>query len=265
MSWFDKLRGKNRVESPETKKNWRFRSSIYSRVVVIITSLSLILFLSYGVIFRSVNERYMKSVLNEKGNNIGYLVEATLYRAMLENDRTSLQIILDQINNLSGIEEVNMYDGENNLVYTSVPNDSTKHSDPNCISCHKDFNAMFSAKGKSYRIIDVESKCVMNPTEADQRQMLIKSPILNQKSCYTSSCHAHSQNEEVLGSLIIQLPLTKLDNALGKSTSDYFLFASLMTILMTSVLMARNPFWLSLSTTLNRQLMQALRQRRYLD
>jgi two-component system, NtrC family, sensor kinase len=234
MSWFDKLRGKERAGKSEAGERWGFRSSIYSRVVVIITSLSLILFLSYGVIFRSVNERYMKSVLNEKGNNIGYLVEATLYRAMLENDRTSLQIILDQINNLSGIEEVNMYDGENNLVYTSVPNDSTKHSDPNCISCHKDFNAMFSAKGKSYRIIDVESKCVMNPTEADQRQMLIKSPILNQKSCYTSSCHAHSQNEEVLGSLIIQLPLTKLDNALGKSTSDYFLFASLMTILMTS-------------------------------
>lgn len=236
MSWFDKLMGKYRAGSPEIKRHWRFRSSIYSRVVVIITILSLFLFISYGIIFRSVNERYMKSVISENGNNIGYLVEGALYRSMLENDQTSLQTTLDQINKMSGIEDVNMYDQENNLVYTSIPNDSTKHSDPNCINCHKDFNTMFSAKEKSYRIIDVRSKCVMNPYEEDRRQLLIKSPILNQKSCYTSSCHAHSQNDEVLGSLLIKLPLTKLDNALKKSTSDYFLFASLMTVLMTSVL-----------------------------
>jgi two-component system, NtrC family, sensor kinase len=236
MSWLDKLTGKGRIGKTEGKTKWWFRSSIYSRVVFIITILSLFLFISYGVIFRSVNERYMKSVIKENGNNIGYLVEGALYRAMLENDRTSLQITLDQINNMSGIEDVNMYDEENNLVLTSIPNDSTKHGDPNCISCHDDFSTMFSAKEKSYRIIDVRSKCVMNPYEEDRRQLLIKSPILNQKSCYTSSCHAHSQSDEVLGSLIIKLPLTTLDKALEKSTSDYFLFASLMTILMSSVL-----------------------------
>ena len=236
MNWYKKLQGKDNTGSQGNPRNWRFRSSIYSRVVVIITFLSLFLFISYGVIFRSVNERYMKSVISENGNNVGYLVEGALYRSMLENDRTSLQITLDQINKMSGIEDVNMYDHENNLVYTSIPNDSTIHSDPNCISCHTDFDTMFSAKEKSYRIIDVHSKCVMNPYEEDQRQLLIKSPILNQKSCYTSSCHAHSQDEEVLGSLIIKLPLTKLDNALEKSTSDYFLFASLSTILLMLVL-----------------------------
>jgi two-component system NtrC family sensor kinase len=236
MSWLNKLLGKYRVGSQEVSGRWRFRSSIYGRVVLIITILSLFLFISYGVIFRSVNERYMKSVISENGNNVGYLVEGALYRSMLENDRTSLQSTLDRINKMSGIDDVNMYDHENTLVYTSIPKDSTNHSDPNCISCHKDFDTMFSAKGKSYRIIDVGSKCVMNPYEEDRRQLLIKSPILNQKSCYTSSCHAHSKNEEVLGSLIIKLPLTKLDNALEKSTSDYFLFASLMTILMTLVL-----------------------------
>jgi two-component system, NtrC family, sensor kinase len=236
MSWFNKLPGKKRVGSAEVTRHWRFRTSIYSRVVVIITILSLFLFISYGIIFRSVNERYMESVISENGNNIGYLVEGALYRSMLENDRTRLQGALDRINKMTGIDDVNMYDHENNLVYTSIPNDSTSHGDPNCISCHKDFDSMFSVKEKSYRIIDANSKCTMNPYAGDRRQLLIKSPILNQQSCYTSSCHAHSQEEEVLGSLIIKLPLTKLDNALRKSTSDYFLFASLSTILLMLVL-----------------------------
>ncbi|MCK7534116.1 MAG: hypothetical protein MZV63_25375 [Marinilabiliales bacterium] len=30
-------------------------------------------------------------------------------------------------------------------------------------------------------------------------------------SCYTASCHAHSENDEVLGSLIIRMPLNDLD------------------------------------------------------
>ena len=37
-----------------------------------------------------------------------------------------------------------------------------------------------------------------------------------------SSCHAHKQNDEVLGSLLIKFPLKGLDDALDKSTKDYF-------------------------------------------
>jgi two-component system NtrC family sensor kinase len=62
--------------------------------------------------------------------------------------------------------------------------------------------------------------------------LLIKSPILNEKTCYTSECHAHSPEEEVLGSLIIKMPLKGLDDALQKSTTDYTLMAALMTLLL---------------------------------
>jgi two-component system NtrC family sensor kinase len=59
---------------------------------------------------------------------------------------------------------------------------------------------------------------------------------LNSESCYTSSCHAHDRNEEVLGSLFIKFPLTGLDDALDKSTKDYFLLASIMTLLLVTFL-----------------------------
>ena len=232
MSWFEKMAVKNNVGGPLFKGYVKFRSSIYGRVVFIITISSLFLFVSFGIIFRSVNEEYMKSVISENGNNIGFLVEGALYRSMLENNRTSLQSTLDVINTMSGIDDVNMYDNKNNLVYTSISNDTTNHSNPDCKSCHKDFATMFSAKTRSYRIIDADSECIMNPNNNNSRHLLIKSPILNDKSCYTSACHAHSQNEEVLGSLIIKMPLKGLDNALKKSTTDYTLLAALMTFLL---------------------------------
>lgn len=211
----------------------KFRSSIYGRVVFIITISSVFLFLAFGVIFRSVNEKYMKSVIEEKGNNIGVLVEGALYRSMLENDQTSLQATLDIINTMSGIDDVNMYDQDDNLVYTSIADDTLNHSDPDCKSCHRQLSAMFSRETKSYRIIGINSECSMNHGNNDCRHLMIKSPVLNSKSCYESSCHYHKKTDKILGSLIIEIPLKELDDALQRSTTDYFVLAILTTVLLT--------------------------------
>jgi len=232
MRWIKKISDENKVGAPIVNTYVNFRSSIYGRVVLITTISSFFLFLSFGVIFRSVNENYMKSVIRENGNNIGFLVEGALYRSMLENDRTSLQGTLDIINTMSGIDDVNMYDSKNNLVYSSIANDTTNHSDPDCISCHKNFSSMFSATENSYKIIGIDSECSMKNNNNNCRHLVIKSPILNVKSCYTSSCHAHSEDDRVLGSLIIKMPLAGLDAALEKSTTDYFLLAALLTSLL---------------------------------
>jgi len=231
----DKIPKENRLKSVIIKY-LRFRSSIYSRVVYIITISSIVLFLSFGVIFRSVYEQNLNTVIRQNGNNVGSIVEGSLYHSMLENDKSSLQGTLDIINTMSGIDEVNMYDDNDNLVYSSFSSDTATHSDPDCLSCHANIQTMFPRKEKSYRIIDIKSECSMNNNDNSHRHLLIRSPILNEKSCYTSSCHAHPQSEEVLGSLIIKLPLHELDQAVEKSSAKFYLFATIITILLVFIL-----------------------------
>jgi two-component system, NtrC family, sensor kinase len=214
----------------------KFRHSIYGRVVFTISILSVILFVSFGIIFRSVNEKYMRTIIDETGNNISLLVEGALYHAMLENDRNLLQNTLDIINTMSGIDEVNMYDSENNLVHSSFPDDTPGHSNPNCVSCHTNISTMFPLKEKSYRIMDVNSKCNMNQRDDKTRHLLIWSPILNRKSCYQSSCHAHKPTDKVLGAFVIKMPLESIDEALKKSSTDFFLLVTLTTGLLVTFL-----------------------------
>lgn len=214
----------------------RFRSSIYGRVVLIITLMSVFLFATFGIIFRSVYEQYLNTVIRQNGNNIGSIVESALYQSMLTNDKGALQSTLDVIHTMSGIDEVNMYDSHDNLVYSTFSSDIAKPGSPDCITCHDDFAGMFPGKEKAYRIIDAESTCSMNQTEKGYRQLLIKSPILNEASCYTSACHAHSESEEVLGSLIIKIPLTDLDAAVKKSSTEYFLLAVFVTLVLATLL-----------------------------
>ena len=216
----------------------KFRSSIYGRVVLIISLLSVFLFVSFSIIFRSVNENYLNTIIRQSGNNIGSIVEGALYRSMLENDKSALRNTLDIINTLPGIDEVNMYDNDENLVYSSFATDSnTGHSDPNCKSCHPNIKAMFPAKEKSYKIINVNSDCEMNQNDNGSRHLLIKSPILNEKSCFTSSCHAHKESDTLLGSLVIKIPLEAQDAAIEKSSTEFFLLAILATLLMVTFLL----------------------------
>jgi len=212
------------------------RSTIYGRVVGIITIAGLVLFVSFSIIFRTLYVNYFNTVLKQNGNNVGAIVEGSLYKSMLENDKSTLHGTLDIINTMPGIDDVNLYDQNDNLSYSSFTAETEYHSNPDCKSCHSDLSEMFSMRERSYIIIDEKSDCSMNPGKPGQRHMLIRRPILNELSCYTASCHAHSENDEALGSLIIRMPLRDLDRALQKSSVDFLLMALIITAIVVAML-----------------------------
>ena len=231
-------KNKNNTGKAIIKNYVKIRSSIYGRVILIITILSVFLFVSFNVIFKSVNEQYLNTVIRQSGNNIGSIVEGALYHSMLENDKSALQYTLDIINTLPGIDEVNMYDSHDSLVYSSFEHGAENgHSDPNCISCHSNMQELFPGKEKSYKIVDINSDCLMNKNDNGSRHLLIRSPILNERSCFVSSCHAHLETDTMLGSLVIKIPLEAQDAAIEKSSSEFFLLAILATLLLVSFLL----------------------------
>ncbi len=177
----------------------------------------------------------MNTFIRQSGNNVGSLIEGALYQSMMENDKKMLSNTLDIINTLAGIDDVNLYDSQDNLVYSSF-SDGAGHINPNCKDCHDDLSVLFPAEQKSYKIIDVKSDCKMAVNVSKGRHLLIRSPIFNEPSCYTSSCHAHSEHDVVLGSLIINLPLQDLDKALVKYTNRFYIFATLTTLILLSFL-----------------------------
>ena len=80
---------------------------------------SFILFFAYGAIFNSVYGEYLDTMIRQRGNDIGSIIEGSLYYSMLKNDDDALQSTLEIINTISGVDEVNLYDHENELVYSS--------------------------------------------------------------------------------------------------------------------------------------------------
>jgi len=175
----------------------------------------------------------MEDTIQQNGDNVVMLVEGALYEHMLDNNKMALRHTLDIINRMPGIEDVNMYDPQNNLAHSSTHSDSVHFHNPNCKDCHTNINTMFPRTEKSFRIINIDNECEMCENDYDHRMLMIKTPILNEPSCYTNECHAHGEGDEVLGSLIIRMPLERLDASLHKS----LVFAGLTTLILVSFLL----------------------------
>ncbi|MBN1387231.1 MAG: hypothetical protein JW965_02220 [Bacteroidales bacterium] len=218
------------------KKYTRFRSSIYGRVVFIIASSLIVLFIAFNVVFRSIYDEFFNNTIRQTGDNVSSIVEGSLYYSMLENDKAMLQRTLDIISTMSGIDEVNMYDDKDSLAYTSISAHPNSGIDPNCRNCHPDLSQMFPEKEKAYRIIGDTVDCGIMRGGEDSRQLLIRKPILNEKSCYTAACHYHDRDDEVLGSLVIKLPLDKIDSVMDESSNDFLILATVITGLMVTFL-----------------------------
>jgi two-component system NtrC family sensor kinase len=130
-----------------------------------------------------------------------------------------------------------MYDSQDNLVYAPFSDNPEGHNNPNCKDCHANFNSMFPGNEKSFKIVNLDSRCEMSIKDYDYRLLMMKSPIMNEESCYTSSCHAHQESDEVLGSLVIRIPLEELDAAVNTSSRNFFVLASLTTLLLATFLL----------------------------
>ena len=226
-----------RYAGKEMMRNYiRFRSSIYGRVVFIIAGSLLVLFILFNLVFRTIYLDLFDTTMRQTGNQVSSIAEGALYYSMLENDKAMLQRELDIISTMSGINEVNMYDEHGQLAYSSLSADFLDNRNPNCSDCHGDLSLMFSYLEKDYRIIEDQPECGVFQEDDSERHLVIRKPILNEPSCYTASCHAHQESEEVLGSLVINLPLKDLDTFIDRSSRDFLMLAMLITAIMVGFL-----------------------------
>jgi len=212
----------------------RFSRSIYGRVVLIISGSLLILFVLFTLVFRTIYRDLFNVTISSTGDHVSSVAKGALYYSMLENDKAALQRELNIISSMSGIDEVNIYNEHGQLSYTSFPVQAENSNNPNCSECHSDISALFAVDEMDYRIIADKTECGIYQEGGSGRNLIIRENILNESSCYTASCHAHPESEQVLGSLIINMPLERLDTFMNRSLRDFLILTLLIVGLMAT-------------------------------
>jgi two-component system NtrC family sensor kinase len=127
---------------------------------------------------------------------------------MLTFQELIIQQTIEAIGSAEGVIDVRIIDRHGKIKYSSTKQgvgEVLPKESPICLSCH--------VSGKPIK--DTPSWSI-HKGEKDFRILNFVQPVYNEPSCYTSTCHAHSKDQRVLGVIEANLSLEILDKSIKK-------------------------------------------------
>lgn len=176
------------------------------------------------LLFCLLNQRERELIDNSIRRAINFveIVKRSIDYGMLTNHRTMVQHTVESIAQTNEVMLVRIFTGKGRIAYSSRKEDIGKILDANapiCKSCH-------SGPGTPI----ATSSCSVIKSPEGYKILTTALPINNQMKCYTSTCHAHSQKEKVLGKIEVRLSLQSLDTRIkqGKITLTLYVLGALV-------------------------------------
>jgi len=167
------------------------------------------------------------------------IVKSTRY-AMLKDDRETVRNIISNIGEQSGVDHVRIFNKKGLIMFSRDPGEVHQYVDknsPGCFSCHAE-------TVPSATLVDMQ-KARTFTNEQQVEVLAITAPIYNEPACFAASCHVHSAEQVLLGTLDFGLDRTPLERTLSLLRSRMVLF-SLMVLILTvggvSALLGRSVF-----------------------
>ena len=181
--------------------------------LIIATGL-LIVILSFIFWFATLKkqEKDVMSIAVKYGDSFVNFAKDSTQRSMLSSDKEQTQRILQNLSTPEGIQGVKIFNHEGNIEFSSDQTWIGKAVDRNsmsCMGCHAD-------TGISGALLPSPRRWSVYKDKEGSTALKIVSPINNDVSCSSASCHVHPENQEILGFIEADLSLALLDEALFK-------------------------------------------------
>jgi two-component system NtrC family sensor kinase len=187
--------------------------------VVALTSLVIIGVFAYFNVKSQSNS--LISEVERHANQLAETVISSTRYDMLFNQRERIQKTINSIGTQPQIRDVRIINKVGEIIYSSDSTSINKMVDKkaeSCYACH--------AEDKPLEQISITERTRIFRVSPDSNRVIgIISPIYNEKSCWQSECHAHPQNQKVLGVLDVSISLADVDKTILKSEWEIVFFA----------------------------------------
>jgi two-component system, NtrC family, sensor kinase len=164
----------------------------------------------------------------QSATNISDLISRSTHYSMLLNRREDIYEIIKTIGNEPRIERIRIINKKGIVSFSTQDSEVGKNIDmtaESCIGCH--------STGKP--IVPQNDPTLTRIFESPKgyRVIGIITPIRNDSGCSTSSCHAHSNNQTVLGILDVMIPLQDVDQNIGQFERTQIIGSLFLFIVLT--------------------------------
>lgn len=198
-----------------------FFNRIGLRLIFIVALASLIIIGVYAYFNVKSQGTSLISEVERHANQLGETVISSTRFDMMLNQRDRIQKIINSIGSQPQIRDVRIINKIGEIIYSSDTNNINKMVDKrteSCYACH--------AEDRPLEQISITERTRIFRVHPDSNRVLgIITPIYNEKSCWQSDCHAHPQNQKVLGVLDVSISLAEVDKEIVKREWEIVAFA----------------------------------------
>jgi len=174
---------------------------------------------------RSQNEVLLAEV-ERHANQLSETIKKGTRFDMLANRREHLYNIINTIGEEPSIQEIRVFNKLGEIIYSTREEDIGKMLDKKAESCY----ACHTADKPLERLSINERTRIYRHHPDSSRVLGIINPIYNESSCWEADCHAHSEEQAVLGVLDITMSLKDADKQIQRSEINIVIFTIIAII-----------------------------------
>lgn len=203
------------------------------RIISVVAFTSLLIIGVYAYLNIKGQSKSLIAEVERHANQLGETVIASTRYDMMLNQRDRIQQTINSIGTQPHIRDVRIINKDGQITYSSNPNNINQMVDKraeSCYACH--------AEDRPLEHISISERTRIFKIHPDSSRIIgIIIPIYNEQSCWQADCHAHPQNQKVLGVLDVSISLADIDKAIVKREWEILIFA-FIAILAVGLLIA---------------------------
>ena len=223
----DEARESNRSE-PRLRIQWWNRLGVKATAVI---SLATAVCITILVLLNlRAQQQYLTAEVVRGAVQFSDTIKASTYHFMLSDERIGAYRTMDMIGRLQGIEQVRMLNKEGRITFSTNRDEVGGLVDKRaeaCYACH--------AAGQPLVRLNVPSRSRVFVRNG-HRVLAMITPIYNERSCATATCHEHPPERQVLGVVDIAMSLEDEDHAVAALGRRTVLFAGLAVLFLAATM-----------------------------
>jgi len=193
---------------------------------------AVILILTIGIfayININIQKKYLIEEMQQHAFRLSQTIEKSIKHDMLTAQSDSIQRILENIGEQEGIEHIRIFDKKGKIIAADSTDEIgviIDRQEEACTTCH-------SNKEPLKRLTPPDRARTFN-LENGKRVLGIINPIYNEPQCYSSACHFHPEDQNVLGVMDILISLARFDKQIGTSRKQILIYFSFTFLLISA-------------------------------
>ena len=152
-------------------------------------------------------------------------IKSSTHYDMLENRRGNLYRQIETIGRQEGIQRVRVFNKEGRIMFSSdaleIGHSLDKRGEA-CYACH--------VEGQTLEALPITARSRIFRGPDGDRVLGMINPIQNEPGCSAAACHAHDEDQSVLGVLDVTISLAEVDSQIATSQARMVVLAALAIV-----------------------------------